>query len=111
MVNFIQSADSNIKINEDVSYLLNDALHVNAMFTASGIVEADSPVLRVNLPNVGKHAELNWYITSSDPAATAAATLKNTVSSVDGIHVITISLGSATAASTEYHVEGWIKLP
>ena len=31
MVNFIQSADSKIKINEDVSYLLNNALHVNAV--------------------------------------------------------------------------------
>lgn len=115
MVNFIKSADSKIKINEDVSYLLNDALHVNAVFTASDVVKADSPVLRVNLPNVGKHAELNWYNTSSDnaatAAATAAATVKNTVSSVDGIHDITISMSSDTAASNEYHIEGWIKLP
>ena len=111
MVNFIQSADSKIKINEDVSYLLNDALHVNAVFTASGVIDANSPVLRVNLPNVGKHAELNWYDTSSDYSATAAANVKNTVSSVDGIHDITISLGAETAASQEYHIEGWIKLP
>lgn len=110
MVNFIQSADSKIKINDDVSYLLNDALHVNAVFTASGIVEANNPVLRVNLPNVGKHAELNWYNTSSDYAATAA-TVKDTVSSVDGIHNITISMNTATDASQEYHIEGWIKLP
>lgn len=111
MVNFIQPADSKIKINADVSYLLNDALHVNAVFTASDIVEADKPVLRVNLPNVGKHAELNWYNTSSDYAATAAAKVKDTVSSVDGIHNITISLSADTAASQEYHIEGWIKLP
>lgn len=111
MVNFIKSADSEIKINEDVSYMLNDALHVNAVFTASGIVKANSPVLLVNLPNVGKHAELNWYNTSSDYAATAAATVKDTVSSVDGIHNITISLSDDTAASNEYHIEGWIKLP
>ena len=111
MVNFIKSADSNIKINEDVSYLLNDALHVNAVFTASGTVKANNPVLRVNLPNVGKHAELNWYITSSDDAATAAAKVKDTVSSVDGIHNITISLSADTVASQEYHIEGWIKLP
>lgn len=111
MVNFIKSADSKIKINEDVSYLLNDALHVNAVFTASGIVKATDPVLRVNLPNVGKHAELNWYDTSSDPSATAAANVTNSVSSVDGIHYITISLSSDTVASNEYHVEGWIKLP
>lgn len=111
MVNFIKSADSKIKINEDVSYLLNDALHVNAVFTASGAVEKDNPVLRVNLPNVGKHAELNWYDTSSDHAATAAATVKDTTSSVDGLHDITIQLGAPTAAETEYHIEGWIKLP
>lgn len=111
MVNFIKSADSKIKINEDVSYLLNDALHVNAVFTASDVVEENSPVLRVNLPGVGKHAELNWYNTSSDHAATAAAEVKDTVSSVDGIHDITISLGAATADSQEYHIEGWIKLP
>lgn len=110
MVNFIQSADSKIKINEDVSYLLNDALYVNAVFTASGIVEANNPVLRVNLPNVGKHADLIWYNISSDYAA-AAAKVKDTVSSVDGIHNITISLSAATDASQEYHIEGWIKLP
>lgn len=111
MVNFIKSADSNIKINEDVSYLLNDALHVNAVFTASGVVETTNPVLRVNLPNVGKHAELNWYDTGSAHAATAAATVKDTTSSVDGLHDITIQLDADTAAETKYHIEGWIKLP
>lgn len=111
MVNFIKSADSEIEINEDVSYLLNDALHVNAVFTASGPVEKGQPVLRVNLPNVGKHAELWWYNTSPEDAATAAANVKDTVSSVDGIHDITISLSDATANSQEYHIEGWIKLP
>ena len=109
MVNFIQSADSKIKINEDVSYLLNNALHVNAVFTASGIVEANNPVLRVNLPNVGAHAEINWYISSD--FAPAAATVTNTTSSVDGLHNITIQLGADTATSQEYHIEGWIELP
>lgn len=111
MVNFIQSADSKIKINEDVSYLLNDALHVNAVFTASGIVKQDNPVLRVNLPNVGKHAELNCYNISSDLAETAAATVKDTTSSVDGLHNITIQLGADTVAGQVYHIDGWIKLP
>lgn len=111
MVNFIQSADSKIKINDDVSYLLNDALRVNAMFTASGVVEANSPVLRVNLPNVGAHAELNWYNTSSDFAPTAGATVKNTTSSLDGLHNITIQLDTATDDKQEYHIEGWIELP
>lgn len=111
MVNFIQAADANIKINEDVSYLLNDALHVNAVFTATDAVEAESPVLRVNLPNVGKHAKLSWYNISSDYAPTAAATVKNTTSSVDGLHNITILLGASTDAKQVYHIEGWIALP
>lgn len=111
MVNFIQSADSNIKIYEDVSYLLNNALHVYTVFTASGAVTADNPVLRVNLPDVGTHAEINWYDTSSDFAPTAAATVKNTTSSVDGLHNITIQLGADTVAGHEYFIEGWIELP
>lgn len=109
MVNFIQSADSKIKINEDVSYLLNDALHVKAVFTATDTVEANKPILRVNLPNVGAHAQINWY-TDSEYAPSAAATVKNTTSSVDGLHNITIQLGVATDASQNYHIEGWIAL-
>lgn len=111
MVNFIQSADSKIKINEDVSYLLNNALHVNAVFTATDVVNADNPVLRVNLPNVGAHAEINWYNTGSDRTPSAAATVKNTISSVDGLHNITIQLSEDVAASQEYHIDGWIALP
>lgn len=110
MVNFILAADDKIKITEDVSYLLNDALHVNTVFTASGAVTAGQPVLRINLPNIGEHAELNWYNTSSNYAGTAAATVKNTVSTKDGMHNITVQLGAATAASQEYHIEGWVKL-
>lgn len=110
MVNFIQSANSKIKINEDVSYLLNDALQVNAVFTATDAVPGESPVLRVNLPNVGAHAKIDWYNTSTAHAPTAAATVNNTTSSVDGLHNITIQLNEATAASQVYHIEGWIKL-
>lgn len=109
MVNFIQAANDKIKITEDVSYLLNDALHVNTVFTASGAVASGEPVLRINLPDIGKHAEINWYNTSSDFSATAAATVKNTYSTKDGLHDITISLSAATAASQEYHIEGWVK--
>lgn len=110
MVKFILPADDKIKVTEDVSYLLNDALHVNAVFTASGAVAAGSAVLRINLPNIGEHAEINWYNTSSDYTATAAATVKNTFSTKDGLHSITIQLSAATAASQEYHIEGWVKL-
>lgn len=111
MVNFIQAANANIKINEDFSYLLNDALHVNAVFTTTGAVTTNSPALRVNLPNVGEHAELSWYNTSSGYTTTAAATVNNTTSSVDGLHNITIQLGADTEAGQKYHLEGWIALP
>lgn len=111
MVKFILSADDKIKITEDVSYLLNDALHVNTVFMATGAVASGSPVLRVNLPDIGAHAEVNWYNTASDYAGTAAASVKKTTSTKDGLNNITISLGAATAASQEYHIEGWIKLP
>lgn len=111
MANFIQSADSKIKIVEDNSFLLNGSLHVYAMFTATGAVAANDPALLVNLPNVGEHAELGWFNTATDHAATAAATVKNTTSSKDGLHKITISLGAATAAGQEYHIDGWINLP
>lgn len=110
MTNFIQPADSKIKMVEDNSYLLNNALHVYAVFSATGAVAANSPALRVNLPNVGEHAELGWFNTGSDHAATAAASVKNTVSTADGVHAITISLGAATVAGQEYHIDGWINL-
>lgn len=111
MVNFIQSADSKIKISEDVSYLLNNALHVNAVFTATDTVAAGKPVLRVNLPNVGAKAEINWYIIDSERAPSAAATVTNTTSSVDGLHNITIQLSAVVDASKLYHIDGWIALP
>ena len=111
MTNFIQPADSKIKIVEDNSFLLNDALRVYAVFTATGAVAANDPALLVNLPNVGEHAELGWFNTASDHAAAAAATVKNTTSSTDGLHKITISLGTATEGGQEYHIDGWINLP
>lgn len=112
MAKFIQSADdSKIKMVEDNSYLLNGALRVFAVFTAVGVVGADDPVLLVNLPNVGKQAELGWFDTANDHAATASANVNNTVSSKDGMHKITISLGAATAAGQKFHIDGWINLP
>ncbi len=111
MSKFITSANSAITVVDDASYLLNDALHINAVFSASGIVAANTDVLYVNLPDCGEHAEVGWFNTSSDHAATSAATVKKTTSSVDGLNVISIQLGAATAANQEYNVEGWVKLP
>lgn len=111
MTKFIQAADSKIKMVEDNSYLLNGALRVFAVFTATGVVNADDPALLVNLPNVGEHAELGWFNTASDHAATAAANVKNTTSSKDGLHKITVSLGAETASGQKYHIDGWINLP
>ena len=111
MTKFIQAADSKIKMVEDNSFLLNGALRVFAVFTATGAVAASEPALLVNLPNVGEHAELGWFNTATDHAATAAATVNNITSSKDGLHKITISLGAATVAGQEYHIDGWINLP
>ena len=64
MVNFIQAANDKIKITEDVSYLLNDALHVNTVFTASAAVTAGgarnargtAPALRMRVSEAGRKA-------------------------------------------------------
>lgn len=110
MSKFITSANSMITVVDDASYLVNDALHINAVFTASGVVAANTDVLRINIPDCDEHAEVGWFNTSSDHAATAAASIKKTTSTKDGLSVISIQLGAATAASQEYNVEGWVKL-
>ena len=110
MSKFISSANNSIKVVDDASYMVNDALHIHAVFTASDVVAANTDVLFINLPDCGEHAEVGWFNTSSDHAATAAATVKKTASSVDGLNVISIQLGAATAANQEYNVEGWVKL-
>lgn len=107
MSKFISSANASIKVVDDASYMLNDALHINAVFSASAIVEANTDVLFINLPDCGEHAVVDWFNTGSDHAATNAAVVKK---SVDGLNVISIQLGAATAAKQEYNVEGWVKL-
>lgn len=110
MSKFISSANNSIKVIDDASYMVNDALHINAVFSASDVVAANTDVLFINLPDCGEHAEVGYFNTASDHAATAAATVKKTTSSVDGLNVISIQLGTATAANQEYNVEGWVKL-
>ena len=110
MSKFITSANDSIKVVEDASYMVNDALHINAVFSASAVVAANTDVLYVGLPDCGEHAEVGWFNTDSDHAATAAASVKKTTSSVDGLNVISIQLDAATAANHEYNVEGWVKL-
>lgn len=110
MSKFISSANSMITVVDDASYQLNDALHINAVFTASGVVAANTDVLTINIPDCGEHAEVGWFNTGSDHAATAAASIKKTTSTKDGLSVISIQLGAATAASKEYNVEGWVKI-
>lgn len=110
MSKFISSANAGIKVVEDASFMLNDALLINAVFSASAIVEANKDVLCINLPDCGAHAEVGWFDTASAHAATAAASVKKTTSKVDGLNVITIQLGADTAADKVYNVEGWVKL-
>lgn len=110
MSKFISSANASIEVVDDASYMVNDALHINAVFNASDVVEANTDVLFINLPDCGAHAELGWFNTSSEHAATAGASVKKTTSSVDGLNVISIQLGDATVANQVYNVEGWVKL-
>lgn len=106
MSKFISSANASIKVVDDASYMVNDALHINAVFSASAIVEANTDVLHINLPDCGAHAEVGWFNTGSYHAAK----VKKTTSSVDGLNVISIQLDDATAASQVYNIEGWVKL-
>lgn len=110
MSKFISSANASIEVVDDASYMVNDALHINAVFNASDIVDANTDVLFINLPDCGAHAEMGWFSTGSDHAATANAIVKKTTSNVDGLNVISIQLGAATVASQEYNIEGWVKL-
>lgn len=110
MGKFISSANASIKVVDDASYMLNDAVHIDALFSASGVVEANTDVLFINLPDCGARAKVGWFNTASDHAATAAAKVKKSTSSVDGLNVISIQLGAATAASQVYNVEGWVML-
>lgn len=111
MSKFISSANSIITVIDDASYQLNGALHINAVFTASGVVAANTDVLHINISDCGEHAEVGWFNTGSDHAATAAARIKKTTSTKDGLSVISIQLDAATVANQEYNVEGWVNLP
>ena len=110
MSKFISSANDSIKVVDDASYILNDALHINAVFNTSAAVEANTDALFIKLPDCGAHAELGWFNTDSEHAASAGATVKKTTSSVDGLNVISIQLGAAADASKVYNIEGWVKL-
>ena len=110
MSKFISSANASIEVVDDASYMVNDALHINAVFSASAIVQANTDVLFINLPDCGAHAEVGWFNTDSEHAASAAASVKKTTSSVDGLNVISIQLDTDTVANQEYNVEGWVKL-
>jgi hypothetical protein len=107
MSKFISSANASIEVVDDASYLVNDALHINAVFSASAIVNANTDVLYINLPDCGAHAEVSWFNTGSNHAA---ASVKKATSSVDGLNVISIQLDADTVASQKYNVEGWVKL-
>lgn len=111
MSKFISSADTNITVTGDASYTINDILFINAVITAKGAVASGNDVLYINVPKLGNKAEVGWFNTASDHSATAAATVKSTASD-DGTMIInSITFGAATAASQEYVVKGWVKLP
>lgn len=111
MSKFISSAGTNITVTGDASYTINDILFINAVITAKGVVASGSDVLYINVPKLGNKAEVGWFNTASDHSATAAATVKSTTSDDGTMTVNSITFGAATAASQEYVVEGWVKLP
>lgn len=111
MSKFITSANDKITVNEDASFPLNDALHIKCTFTADDAVAANTDLLAINVPEVGDHAEVGYFNTASDSSNTAAIKIVDTVSSVDGLHKITMQMAAATAKGQEYSVEGWVKLP
>lgn len=110
MSKFISSADTNITVTGDASYTINDILFINAVITAKGIVAANNNVLYINVPKLGNKAEVGWFNTKSDHAATATATVKSNTDDTGTITVNSITFDAATAAGQEYVVEGWVKL-
>lgn len=108
MSKFISSADTNITVTGDASYTINDILFINTVITAKSAVAANNNVLYINVPKLGNKAEVGWFNTKSDHAATATATVKSNTD--DTITVNSITFGAATAAEQEYVVEGWVKL-
>ena len=73
-------------------------------------VAANNNVLYINVPKLGNKAEVGWFNTKSDHAATATATVKSNTDDTSTITVNSITFGAATAAGQEYVVEGWVKL-
>lgn len=110
MSKFISSADTNITITGDASYTINDILFINTVITAKSTVAANNNVLYINVPKLGNKAEVGWFNTKSDHAATAAATVKSNTDDTGTITVNSITFGAATDAEQEYVVEGWVKL-
>lgn len=110
MSKFISSADTNITVTGDASYTINDILFINTVITAKSAVAANNNVLYINVPKLGNKAEVGWFNTKSDYAATATATVKSNTDDTGTITVNNITFGAATAAGQEYVVEGWVKL-
>lgn len=110
MSKFISSADTNITVTGDASYTINDILFINTVITAKSAVAADNNVLYINVPKLGNKAEVGWFNTKSDYAATATATVKSNTDDTGTTTVNSITFGAATAAGQEYVVEGWVKL-
>lgn len=110
MSKYVMSANDMITVTGDASYTVNDTLVINTVISASGAVASGTDVLYITCPHLGEHAEVGWFNTASDSAATAFATVKATTSSKDGYTVNSITLGAATAAGQEYVVTGWVKL-
>lgn len=110
MAHYIYPASSSIEVVADNSFVLNNALYVNAVISASGVVASGTAVAEIVLPKCGAKAEIGYFNPASDHAPTAAATVKCNTAEDTGLPQITITLGAATAASQEYVITGWMEL-
>lgn len=110
MSKFISSANTNITVTGDASYTINDILFINTVIMAKSVVAANNNVLYINVPKLGNKAEVGWFNTKSNHAATATATVKSNTDDTGTITVNSITFDTATVAEQEYVVEGWVKL-
>lgn len=95
---------SKTAIIADSSHTINDTLFVDCLIKATDVTNASTPILNINVPGQVSTAQLGYFNVGTEYAPSNSAAIKTT----DGVSAIT--LAGATAASTTYNVQGWVKL-
>ncbi len=110
MSKFITSVNSNITINSDASYLLNDNLFINTNITASAPVPAGSNALYVNVTNyrVG-HQQMGWYRNDLAYAPNHACIIDtDSNNDIDGFFIKLTTVNRLEAGPCT--ITGWVKI-